>query len=55
MAGAKPQNNFIMCSLPIVTDIKINKSNFKTYCKPCIEVLEEEKGRKIYFPIKKIE
>ena len=37
----------------IRTDIKINKSNFRTYCKPCIEVLGEEEGRKIYFPNKK--
>jgi hypothetical protein len=35
------------------TDIKINKSNFRTYCKPCIEVLGEEEGCKTYFPNKK--
>ena len=25
----------------------------KTFCKPCIEVLGEEKGREIWFPNKK--
>ncbi|CAB4422701.1 unnamed protein product [Rhizophagus irregularis] len=35
------------------TDIKVNKSNLKTFCKPCIEVLGEEEGQKISFPNKK--
>jgi hypothetical protein len=35
------------------TDIKVNKSNLKTFCKPCIEVLGEKEERKILFPNKK--
>ena len=34
------------------TEEKVNKSNLKTFCKPCIEVLGEEEGRKIWFPNK---
>ena len=37
----------------IRTDIKVNKSNLKTYCKPCIEELGEEEEHKIWFPNKK--
>ncbi|CAI2164177.1 10824_t:CDS:2 [Funneliformis geosporum] len=29
------------------TEIKVNKCNLKTFCKSCIEVLGEEKGREI--------
>jgi hypothetical protein len=57
---AKSQNIFIMHSLSslitpyiVKIDIKINKSNFKTYCKSCIKVLGKEKKHKIYFPNKK--
>ncbi|EXX64454.1 hypothetical protein RirG_133580 [Rhizophagus irregularis DAOM 197198w] len=35
------------------TDIKVNKSNVQTFCKPCIEELREEEGCKIWFPNKK--
>ena len=35
------------------SEIKLNKSNFKTYCKPCIEELGEEEGKKNFFPNKK--
>ena len=35
------------------SDIKLNKTNFKTYCKSCIEELGEEEGTKICFPNKK--
>lgn len=35
------------------TDIKVNKSNVQTFCKPCIEELGEEEGCKIWFPNKK--
>ncbi|CAB4429163.1 unnamed protein product [Rhizophagus irregularis] len=37
----------------IRTDIKVNKSNLKTFCKPCIEELGEEEGQKTWFPNKK--
>ncbi|CAB5357756.1 unnamed protein product [Rhizophagus irregularis] len=37
----------------IRTDIKVNKSNLKTFCKSCIEELGEEKRQKIWFPNKK--
>ena len=37
----------------IRTDIKINKSNFKTFCKPCVEELGDEEGKKTWFPNKK--
>ncbi len=37
----------------IRTEIKINQCNFKTYCKLCIEELEEEEGSKIFFPNKR--
>jgi hypothetical protein len=37
----------------IRTEIKINKSNFKTYCKACIEELGEEEGGKTWFPNKR--
>jgi len=35
------------------TEIKINQCNFKTYCKPCIKELEEEKGSKKFFSNKR--
>src|SRR4051812_32095135 len=35
------------------SEIKLNKSNFKIFCKPCIEELEEDEGKKIFFPNKK--
>ena len=33
----------------VKSDEKVNKSNLKTFCKSCIEVLEDEEGRKISF------
>ena len=42
----------LIAKYTIKTTIKINKSNFKTYCKPCIQVLGEEKGKKNVFPNK---
>ncbi len=35
------------------TEIKINQCNFKIYCKPYIEELEEEEGSKKFFPNKR--
>ena len=35
------------------SEIKLNKSNFKTYCKPCIEELEKKEGKKKFFLNKK--
>ncbi|PKY61356.1 hypothetical protein RhiirA4_486220 [Rhizophagus irregularis] len=35
------------------TDIKVNKSNLKMFCKSYIEVLGEEEEHKISFPNKK--
>jgi len=37
----------------VKTSDKINKTNFKTFCKPCIEVLGDENGKKNWFPNKK--
>ncbi|RHZ86342.1 hypothetical protein Glove_52g143 [Diversispora epigaea] len=37
----------------VKTSDKINKTNFKTFCKPCIEVLRDENGKKNWFPNKK--
>ncbi|CAB5200211.1 unnamed protein product [Rhizophagus irregularis] len=37
----------------IRTDIKVNKSNLKTFCKPCIKELGEEEEQKTWFPNKK--
>ena len=34
------------------TEVKVNKCNLKTFCKPCIDVLGEEEGRKTWFPNK---
>ena len=36
----------------IKTKEKLNQSNLKTYCKCCIDVLGEEKGKQICFPNK---
>ena len=43
----------ILTQYIVRTEIKLNKSNFKTYCRPCIEELEEEEGQKKFFPNKK--
>ena len=43
----------ILTQYIVRSEIKLNKSNFKTYCKPCIEELGEEEGQKICFPNKK--
>ncbi|RHZ87211.1 hypothetical protein Glove_39g7 [Diversispora epigaea] len=37
----------------IKTNEKINKSNYKIYCKPCVKVLGEIEGKKTSFPNKK--
>src|SRR5690348_17188904 len=37
----------------IKTNEKINKSNYKVYCKPCVKVLGEIEGKKTGFPNKK--
>ncbi|CAG8789027.1 19699_t:CDS:1, partial [Racocetra fulgida] len=37
----------------IKSNIKLNQSNYKTFCKYCVEVLGEEEGKKNYFPNKK--
>ncbi|RHZ53183.1 hypothetical protein Glove_449g11 [Diversispora epigaea] len=37
----------------IKTNKKINKSNYKVYCKPCVKVLGEIEGKKISFLNKK--
>ena len=37
----------------IRSEIKLNQSNFKTYCRPCIEELGEKDGKKTFFPNKK--
>ena len=37
----------------VKSDIKINLSNLKTYCKYCIDALGEKKGKEAYFPNKK--
>ena len=44
---------FILTQYIVRTEIKLNKSNFKTYCRPCIEELGEEEGQKKFFPNKK--
>ncbi len=31
------------------TEVKVNKYNLKTFCKPCIDILEEKEGYKIWF------
>ena len=36
----------------VKSEEKVNKSNLKTYCKACVEVLGEEEGRKVSFPNK---
>ncbi|PKB99066.1 hypothetical protein RhiirA5_430339 [Rhizophagus irregularis] len=43
----------LLASYIIRTDIKVNKSNLKTFCKPYIEELEEKEGQKIWFSNKK--
>ncbi len=43
----------ILSKFIVRSDTKLNKSNFKTYCKPCIEELGEEDGKKNFFPNKK--
>ena len=48
-----PPLPFLLNQYIVRTDIKVNKSNLKTFCKSCIEVLGEEEGRKIWFPNKK--
>ncbi|CAB4424904.1 unnamed protein product [Rhizophagus irregularis] len=42
----------ILTKYIVRTEEKVNKSNLKTFCKACIEVLGEEEGRKISFPNK---
>ena len=37
----------------IKSNIKINQSNLKTFCKCCIDVLGEQEGKKTFFPNKK--
>ena len=43
----------ILSKFIVKSDTKLNKSNFKTYCKSCIEELGEEDGKKKFFPNKK--
>ncbi|CAB4374480.1 unnamed protein product [Rhizophagus irregularis] len=43
----------ILTQYIVKTDVKVNKSNLKTFCKPCIDGLGEEKGHKVWFPNKK--
>jgi hypothetical protein len=49
-----------MSPLPVIieqfiikTNEKINKSNIKVYCKPCVKILGEIEGKKTSFPNKK--
>ena len=37
----------------IKTNEKINKSNYKVYCKSCVKALGETEGKKTSFPNKK--
>lgn len=37
----------------VKTNEKLNKSNIKVYCKPCMKVLGDEEGAKKWFPNKK--
>lgn len=39
----------ILTKYIVKTEEKVNKSNFKTFCKAYIEVLAEKEGRKISF------
>jgi hypothetical protein len=48
-----PSLPFLITQYIIRTDIKVNKSNVQTFCKPCIEELGEEEGHKICYPNKK--
>jgi len=43
----------ILTQYIVRTEFKVNKSNFKTYCRLCIEELEEEEGQKKFFSNKK--
>ncbi|GET54626.1 uncharacterized protein OCT59_018066 [Rhizophagus irregularis] len=43
----------ILTQYIVKTDVKVNKSNLKTFCKPCIDKLGEEEGHKVWFPNKK--
>ncbi|CAB5291924.1 unnamed protein product [Rhizophagus irregularis] len=36
----------ILTQYIVKTDVKVNKSNLKTFCKPCIDKLGEEEGHK---------
>ncbi|CAG8774954.1 5950_t:CDS:2, partial [Rhizophagus irregularis] len=37
----------ILTQYIVKTDVKVNKSNLKTFCKPCIDKLGEEEGHKV--------
>ena len=43
----------ILTQYIVRSEVKINKTNFKIYCKSCIEELGEEEGQKKFFPNKK--
>ena len=43
----------ILTQYIVRSEIKLNKSNFKTYCKSCIKELEEKEGKKNFFSNKK--
>ncbi|RHZ73015.1 hypothetical protein Glove_235g43 [Diversispora epigaea] len=44
---------FIFEEFIIKTNEKLNKTNYKIYCNPCIKVLDDVEGKKIFFPNKK--
>ena len=43
----------ILTQYIVRSEVKLNKTNFKTYCKSCIDELGEEEGQKKFFPNKK--
>ena len=43
----------ILTQYIVRSEVKINRTNFKIYCKSCIEELGEEEGQKKFFPNKK--
>jgi len=48
-----PPLPFILDNFIVKTDERLNKSNIKLYCKPCIKVLGETEGAKKSFLNKK--